>query len=66
MLLETKVLYGKPSSSPVNPIQKHLVFGQMNETPGARMRVGHAALSVAEFFTRDLSLDVLMFVDNVR
>ena len=37
----------------------------MNETPGARMRVGHAALSIAEFFTLDLRLDVLMFVDNV-
>jgi F-type H+-transporting ATPase subunit beta len=42
-----------------------LVFGQMNETPGARMRLGHAALSIAEFFTLDLKLDVLMFVDNV-
>ena len=42
-----------------------LVFGQMNETPGARMRVGHSALAMAEFFTLDMGLDVLMFVDNV-
>ena len=42
-----------------------LVFGQMNETPGARMRVGHAALAMSEFFTLDMDLDVLMFVDNV-
>ena len=42
-----------------------LVFGQMNETPGARMRVGHACLAMGEYFTFGLSLDVLMFVDNV-
>jgi hypothetical protein len=42
-----------------------LVFGQMNETPGARMRVSLTALSIAEFF-RDVSgQDVLLFVDNV-
>jgi F-type H+-transporting ATPase subunit beta len=42
-----------------------LVFGQMNETPGARMRVGHACLAMGEYFTFGLGLDVLMFVDNV-
>merc|ERR1712061_601542 len=42
-----------------------LVFGQMNETPGARMRVSHAALAVAEYFRDAFSLDVLIFVDNV-
>jgi F-type H+-transporting ATPase subunit beta len=42
-----------------------LVFGQMNETPGARMRVPHAALSMAEFFREVFSQDVLVFVDNV-
>lgn len=42
-----------------------LVFGQMNETPGARMRVCHVALAMAEYF-RDLSRqDVLIFIDNV-
>ena len=42
-----------------------LVFGQMNETPGARMRVCHVALAMAEYF-RDLShQDVLIFIDNV-
>ena len=45
--------------------QVALVFGQMNETPGARMRVSLTALSIAEFF-RDVSgQDVLLFVDNV-
>merc|ERR1719161_898598 len=42
-----------------------LVCGQMNETPGARMRVSYAALSMAEFFRDALQQDVLIFVDNV-
>merc|ERR1712228_734905 len=42
-----------------------LVYGQMNETPGARMRVSYAALSMAEFFRDGLMQDVLIFVDNV-
>jgi F-type H+-transporting ATPase subunit beta len=42
-----------------------LVYGQMNEPPGARMRVGLTALTMAEFF-RDVSgQDVLLFVDNI-
>lgn len=42
-----------------------LVYGQMNEPPGARMRVGLTALTVAEYF-RDISKqDVLLFVDNI-
>lgn len=42
-----------------------LVYGQMNEPPGARMRVGLSALTVAEFF-RDVSKqDVLLFIDNI-
>jgi F-type H+-transporting ATPase subunit beta len=41
-----------------------LVFGQMNEPPGARMRVGLAGVTVAEHF-RDQGQDVLFFVDNI-
>ena len=42
-----------------------LVFGQMNEPPGARMRVGFTGLTLAEYF-RDVSQqDVLLFVDNI-
>ena len=42
-----------------------LVYGQMNEPPGARMRVGLAALTIAEYF-RDVSKqDVLLFIDNI-
>jgi F-type H+-transporting ATPase subunit beta len=42
-----------------------LVFGQMNEPPGARFRVGHAALSVAEYFRDTAKRDVLLLMDNI-
>jgi F-type H+-transporting ATPase subunit beta len=42
-----------------------LVFGQMNETPGCRMRVTHTSLTIAEFFRDVYKQDVLLFVDNV-
>ncbi len=42
-----------------------LVYGQMNEPPGARARVALSALSVAEYFRDEENLDVLLFVDNI-
>lgn len=42
-----------------------LVFGQMNDPPGARFRVGHAALTMAEYFRDDQRQDVLLLIDNV-
>ncbi len=42
-----------------------LVFGQMNEPPGARFRVGHAALTMAEYFRDDAKQDVLLLIDNI-
>jgi len=42
-----------------------LVFGQMNEPPGARFRVGHTALTMAEWFRDDARQDVLILIDNV-
>ncbi len=42
-----------------------LVFGQMNEPPGARFRVGQSALTIAEHFRDELQRDVLLFMDNV-
>ncbi len=42
-----------------------LVFGQMNEPPGARARIGLSALSIAEYFRDEQSTDVLLFVDNM-
>ena len=42
-----------------------MVFGQMNEPPGARLRVGLAGLSMAEYFRDEQGQDVLIFIDNV-
>jgi F-type H+-transporting ATPase subunit beta len=42
-----------------------LMFGQMNELPGARFRVGHAALTMAEYFRDDENRDVLLLIDNI-
>ena len=42
-----------------------LVFGQMNEQPGARLRVGHAALTMAEYFRDDAQQNVLLLIDNI-
>ena len=42
-----------------------LVYGQMNEPPGARMRVGLAGLTVAEYFRDQENQDVLLFIDNI-
>lgn len=42
-----------------------LVFGQMNEPPGARMRVGLTGLSLAEYFRDEKHQDVLLFIDNI-
>ena len=42
-----------------------MVFGQMDEPPGARFRVGHAALTMAEFFRDDARQDVLLLIDNI-
>jgi F-type H+-transporting ATPase subunit beta len=42
-----------------------MVFGQMNEPPGARFRVALAALSIAEYFRDEKSQDVLLFIDNI-
>jgi F-type H+-transporting ATPase subunit beta len=42
-----------------------LMFGQMNDPPGARLRVGHAALTMAEYFRDDERQDVLLLIDNV-
>jgi F-type H+-transporting ATPase subunit beta len=42
-----------------------LVYGQMNEPPGARARVALTALSIAEYFREEEGLDVLLFIDNI-
>ena len=42
-----------------------LVYGQMNEPPGCRFRVGHAALTIAEYFRSEKKRDVLLMIDNI-
>jgi len=42
-----------------------MVFGQMNEPPGARMRVGLTGLTMAEYFRDEAGQDVLLFIDNI-
>lgn len=42
-----------------------MVYGQMNEPPGARMRVGLSGLTMAEYFRDEMGQDVLLFIDNI-
>ncbi len=42
-----------------------MVFAQMNEPPGSRFRIGHAALTIAEYFRDDEHRDVLLLIDNI-
>jgi F-type H+/Na+-transporting ATPase subunit beta len=42
-----------------------LIFGQMNEPPGARFRVGHAALTMAEYLRDEEKKDILLLIDNI-
>jgi hypothetical protein len=45
--------------------RRRLVFGQMNEPPGARLRVGLTGLTMAEYFRDEEGQDVLLFIDNI-
>jgi F-type H+-transporting ATPase subunit beta len=57
---ESKLSDGQPVIS-----RTALVYGQMNEPPGARARVGLSALTVAEYFRDEEGKDVLLFIDNI-
>ncbi len=54
------VVPGKPEKS-----RAALIYGQMTEPPGARLRVGLTGLTVAEYFRDEEGLDVLLFIDNI-
>lgn len=63
-------LYEEMKESKVIDLQKGeskaaLVYGQMNEPPGARARVGQTALTMAEYFRDEEGQDVLLFIDNI-
>ena len=57
-------LYGEMAESGVLS-KTALVYGQMNEPPGARMRVGLTGLTMAEYFRDEQNQDVLLFIDNI-
>ena len=57
---DSKLSTGEPVLS-----KTALIFGQMNEPPGARARVALSALTCAEFFRDEMNQDVLLFVDNI-
>ena len=57
-------LYGEMKESGVLD-KTALVYGQMNEPPGARMRVGLSGLTMAEYFRDERNQDVLLFIDNM-
>ncbi len=61
---EGEELYRDMKQSGVLP-NMVMVFGQMNEPPGSRFRVGHAALTMAEYFRDDEHRDVLLLIDNI-
>lgn len=61
---EGNELYHEMSESGVLP-KTSLVFGQMNEPPGVRARVGLTGLSIAEYFRDEENKDVLLFIDNI-
>ncbi|MFN2581613.1 MAG: F0F1 ATP synthase subunit beta [Candidatus Dormibacteria bacterium] len=61
---EGTALYGEMTESGVIG-QTSLVYGQMNESPGARARVGLTGLTIAEWFRDKKHADVLLFIDNI-
>ena len=61
---EGEELYREMKAAGVLP-NMVMIFAQMNELPGARFRVGHAALTMAEYFRDDEKRDVLLLIDNI-
>jgi F-type H+-transporting ATPase subunit beta len=61
---EGEELYSAMKEAGVLP-NMTMVFGQMNEPPGARFRVGHVALTMAEYFRDEEHRDVLLLIDNI-
>ena len=61
---EGEELYREMKAAGVLP-NMVMVFGQMNELPGSRFRVGHVALTMAEYFRDDERRDVLLLIDNI-
>jgi F-type H+-transporting ATPase subunit beta len=64
-VIKLKRTDGKVDMEGLSKSQAVLVYGQMNEPPGARARVALSALSMAEYFRDEEGRDVLLFVDNI-
>jgi len=66
-LLTRSCCYPQPYGALFAAVQSQVlcIFGQMNETPGCRMRVTFASISMAEYYRDAFSQDVLIFIDNV-
>jgi F-type H+-transporting ATPase subunit beta len=62
-MIQTGVIKINPTDTAGSKVA--LVYGQMNEPPGARMRVGLTALTMAEYFRDVRKQDVLLFIDNI-
>jgi len=67
LLVRARNNYPEPCSSVFASVGSFvsMIFGQMNETPGCRMRVTHASISIAEYFRDVFQQDLLVFIDNV-
>ncbi len=67
MWLEMQEAEFKDDEGNVKKVLDHtaMVFGQMNEPPGARLRAGLSALTVAEWFRDDTGVDTMLFIDNI-
>ncbi|GMU33447.1 MAG: F0F1 ATP synthase subunit beta [Planctomycetia bacterium] len=65
--LEMQEAEFKTSSGQVKKVIEHtaMVFGQMNEPPGARLRVALSALTMAEYFRDESGADTMLFIDNI-
>ncbi len=61
---EAEELYREMGEAGVRD-QTVMIFGQMNESPGVRFRVGHAALTMAEYFRDEMNRNVLVLMDNI-
>lgn len=61
---EAEELYNEIKEAGVLP-NTLMLFGQMNEAPGARFRIGHAALTIAEYFRDVERKDILLLIDNI-
>jgi F-type H+-transporting ATPase subunit beta len=64
-MIEGGVIKVDDKGNPIDGSKAALVYGQMNEPPGARMRVGLTALTMAEYFRDVNKQDVLLFIDNI-